>query len=176
MKASAGAVVSLVAAALAMGCGSDSGSPPEVKDNGTCMFSGAVTGTHTCTVAGAFTLGEQVGVIEITYNLAGPDGGVTGDTLYGTIVFPSAPAPGTYTGSSPQVLAPTTVELNDDASGNGWWFTTALGDFTLVLSSVTKIGTDPDIGDVYRPSGTLDATLVPITSSTGGNVTLHATF
>jgi hypothetical protein len=138
-----------------------------VKDNGTCTFSGAVTGTHTCTVAGAFTIS------------AGPDGGVTGETLYGTIVFPSAPAPGTYTAPSSGstfVPASTTIELSNYTTGNSWWATTALGSFTLVLSTVNKLGSDPEIGDVYRPYGSLDATLVPISAPTTGNVTLHATF
>lgn len=37
---------------------------------------------------------------------------------------------------------------------------TALGGFTLVLSSVTSLGADPEIGSIYLPKGPLDATLV----------------
>jgi hypothetical protein len=54
--------------------------------------------------------------------------------------------------------------------------TTAVGSFTLVLSTVNKLGSDPEIGEVYRPYGSLDATLVPISAPTTGNVTLHANF
>jgi len=49
------------------------------------------------------------------------------------------------------------------------------GSFTLVLTSVSLLGTDPDIGTIYLPKGTLDTTLVPITSASG-DVRVQATF
>ena|SRR5438270_8590877 len=44
------------------------GALPQIKNNGTCTFSGAsyTQGARPCTVAGAFTTSERVGVIEIS--------------------------------------------------------------------------------------------------------------
>jgi hypothetical protein len=53
---------------------------------------------------------------------------------------------------------------------------TALGSFTLVLSSVTSLGADPEIGSIYLPKGTLDATLVPASAAATGNVRVQASF
>jgi hypothetical protein len=176
-----GAVVAVLVVLLMPGCSSSSGQVPEIKDNGTCTFSGSVTGTHPCTVAGAYTTSELMGVIEISYNTASDyDAGVVvGATLYGTIAFPAAPVAGTYsapTTGTTLVAGATLIELLDVTSGDDWWASTALGSFTLVLSSVELLGDDPDIGSIYLPKGTLDATLVPTSSSTTGNVRVQATF
>ena len=179
MRAADALVMSVVVLSALAACSSGDAVPPEVKDNGTCTFSGAITGTHTCTVAGAFTTGERVGIIEISYNLAAgyADGGVVGDTLYGTIGFPAAPVPGTYTGTSASVVPGyTQITLANVSNSTERWATTAVGSFSLVLTTVSLLGNDPEIGAIYRPTGSLDATLVPAGAGTTGNVTLHATF
>jgi hypothetical protein len=173
--------IGVVMAALVAGCSSDSNQISTIQNNGTCTFSGSVTGLHTCTVAGAYTTSEQMGVIEISYNTAADhDGGVVvGVTLYGTIAFPSAPVPGTYTApttGTTLVAGATQIQLGDVASQDFWWATTAVGSFTLVLNSVELLGDDPEIGKVYLPKGTLDATLVPNSTSATGNVRVQATF
>lgn len=176
-----GAAAASALAVLASGCSGGDSKPPQIKNNGTCTFSGAgsTQGARPCTVAGAFTTSERVGVIEVSYNTAADyDGGVVvGETLYGTITFPAAPVPGTYASSNSSAFVPasTQIQLVNASTGGDWAASTGQGSFTLVLTSVSMLGTDPEIGAVYLPKGTLDATLVPITSATG-NVRVQATF
>jgi hypothetical protein len=180
MKTSTAAVAAVLAV-QGLGCSGGESRPPEIKNNGMCTFSGSVTGTHPCTVAGAYTTSERVGVIEISYNTAADyDGGVVvGETLYGTVVFPAAPIAGTYTAPNSGttfVPASTQVQVVNVSTQKFWTATTAMGSFTLVLSSVTLLGADPEIGSVYLPKGTLDATLIPDSSNAAGNVRVQATF
>jgi hypothetical protein len=176
-----GAAALCALAVVAYGCGGGGSKPPQIKNNGTCTFSGASStqGARPCTVAGAFTTSEQVGVIEISYNTAADyDGGVVvGETLFGTITFPAAPAPGTYASSNGNAFVPasTQIQLADAVTNADWSASTGQGSFTLVLTSVSQVGTDPDIGTIYLPKGTLDATLVPITGASG-NARVQATF
>jgi len=156
------------------GCGSSSGTTPEVKDNGTCTFSGARNESHTCTVAGAYTTEEQAGVIEITYNLSTGtvDAGPAGITLFGDIVFFSEPTSGTFTSGNGSLRGDTTVEVYESSTGTLW----QPGTFTLVLSSVQYLGVDPEIGKVDRPYGTFDATLDQATGPGSAALQVHATF
>src|SRR2546422_10857152 len=89
--------------------------------------------------------------------------------LFGTITFPAAPVAGTYASSNGNafVLASTQIQLADAVTNADWSASTGQGSFTLVLTSVSLLGTDPDIGTIYLPKGTLDTTLVPITSASG---------
>jgi len=73
------------------------------------------------------------------------------------------------------VLASTQIQLADAVTNADWSASTGQGSFTLVLTSVSLLGTDPDIGTIYLPKGTLDTTLVPITSASG-DVRVQATF
>jgi len=99
-----GAAAGWALAVLAYGCSGRESKLPQIKNNGTCTFSGASStqGARPCTVAGAFTTSERVGVIEISYNTAADydEGVVVGETLFGTITFPAAPVAGTYASSN----------------------------------------------------------------------------
>lgn len=166
---------SLVAAAVALGgCNSGGGGPPEIKDNGTCVFSGAVNETHRCTVAGVYSGSTLSGAIVVQYNIDNlPDGGFpSGYEFIAQVNFPGDPTPGTYTynpstnSGNASFFEPTTQKFWEQSA------------YTLVLSTVKYLGDDPDIpGKVFLPTGTFTATM-PANTGTGatGTVTANVTF
>ena len=159
--------------ALAACASSSGGSSLEIKDNGTCVFSGAVNETHRCTVAGVYSSSTLSGAIVFQYNVDNlPDGGFPPGYLFtGGVNFLSDPAPGTYTYDPVRntgfvsVIEPTTQK---------YW---EPGTWTMVLRTVSYLGNDPDIGKIFLPTGTLTATL-PANAGTGatGTVTVNVTF
>jgi hypothetical protein len=169
--------VVLLAGCDLFGGGGGDGGTITIRDNGTCVFSGAVSGSHPCTVGAAFTLSQRVGLVELSYNTAAdyPDGGVVGYTFYATVGFPADPVAGTYTLTDARVI-PGYIQASVVYPGVRAWSLDPDGGFTLVLDSVEYLGVDPEIGRVFRPRGSFEAALLPDAPPASGQVRVQATF
>jgi len=160
---------------------SGTGDPSGDNEKSDCMvsYSGPVVGSAKCGVTTtAWGSSNNVGTFSFTVTPVGTDPNVgvvvkwTGQPVVGQV----------YTGSDPGA-AESGATLYD-STGAGWGVYiggTGPGSFppaayTLTFSSVTSPLDTGTGAKLYTASGSLEATLVPLTGQGGANETLHATF